>query len=72
MGLIISLPKIFRPTEESEIAKNLEGIVPRETQLKVLSVVDNVQEAMDRLAEEAAQAPMVDPAVFGRSITADE
>lgn len=58
--------------EESEIAKNLEGIVPRETQLKVLSVVDNVQEAMDRMAEEAAQALMVDPAVFGRSVTANE
>ena len=58
--------------EESEIAKNLEGIVPRETQLKVLSVVDNVQEAMNRLAEEAAQAPMVNPAVFAQSVTSDE
>lgn len=74
----VGLNYIFTPNipanvlEESEIAKNLEGIVPRETQLKVLSVVDNVQEAMDRLAEEAAQAPMVNPAVFGQSVTANE
>ena len=58
--------------EESEIARNLEGIVPKETQLKVLSVVDNVQDAMDRLAEEGVQTPMIDPAVFARSVSTDE
>ncbi|MEG2649470.1 MAG: phage portal protein [Eubacterium sp.] len=58
--------------EESEIARNLEGIVPKETQLKVLSVVDNVQDAMDRLAEEGVQTPMIDPAVFERSVANDE
>lgn len=49
--------------EESEIAKNLEGIVPRETQLKVLSVVDNVQDAVKALDEEQAQVTLL-PASF--------
>lgn len=38
--------------EESQIAGNLAGITSQETQLKVLSVVDNVKEEMDRIAEE--------------------
>ena len=38
--------------EESQIAGNLAGITSHETQLKVLSVVDNVQEELDRIAEE--------------------
>ena len=38
--------------EESQIAGNLAGITSQETQLKVLSVVDNVQEELDRIAEE--------------------
>lgn len=38
--------------EESQIAGNLSGITSRETQLKVLSVVDNVQDEMDRIEQE--------------------
>ena len=38
--------------EESQIDGNLAGITSQETQLKVLSVVDNVKEEMDRIAEE--------------------
>ena len=42
---------------EATVAKNLEGIVSKETQLKVLSVVDNVKDEVERLEEE--QLPSV-------------
>lgn len=45
-----NLPK--NNLEESQTAKNLEGIVSKETQLKVLSIVDNVQDEIDRLEKE--------------------
>lgn len=35
--------------EESEIARNLDGIVSQETQLGVLSIVDNVQDEIKKL-----------------------
>lgn len=38
---------------EAETAKQLEGVVSKETQLKVLSIVDDPASEMDRLAEEA-------------------
>lgn len=38
--------------EESQIAGNLSGITSRETQLKVLSIVDNVQQEIERIEEE--------------------
>ena len=38
--------------EESQIAGNLAGITSQETQLKVLSIVDNVQQEVARIAEE--------------------
>src|SRR5699024_1649251 len=38
--------------EESQIAGNLAGIVSQETQLKVLSVVDNVQQEIERMETE--------------------
>lgn len=38
--------------DESQIAGNLSGITSRETQLKVLSVVDNVNEELQRIEEE--------------------
>lgn len=38
--------------DESQIAGNLSGITSRETQLKVLSVVDNVDEELQRIEEE--------------------
>lgn len=41
---------------EAEIAKNLEGIVSKDTQLKVLSLVENVQDEIERLEEEQAPA----------------
>lgn len=38
--------------EESQIAGNLAGIVSQETQLKVLSIVDNVQQEIERMKAE--------------------
>jgi len=38
--------------DEANTAKSLEGVVSTETQLKVLSIVDNVQEEIDRMDEE--------------------
>ena len=38
--------------EESQIAGNLSGITSRETQLKVLSIVDNVQQEIERMEAE--------------------
>lgn len=42
--------------EETQIAASLEGIVSKETQLKVLSVVENVQDELDKMAEEQKEA----------------
>ena len=42
-------------TEEVENAKNLSGIVSQETQLSVLSIVDNVSEEVEKLDEEQAK-----------------
>lgn len=38
--------------EETDIASKLEGIVSKKTQLSVLSVVENVQDELDRMEEE--------------------
>lgn len=52
--------------EEAQEAAQLEGIVSHETQLKVLSVVDNVQDELDRIEEEnkAKEETIVDRAMF--------
>jgi hypothetical protein len=38
--------------EEAQIAAQMEGITSHETQLKVLSVVDNVEEELEKIEEE--------------------
>ena len=38
--------------EEAQTAVQLEGIVSKETQLKVLSIVDNIKEEMDKMDKE--------------------
>ena len=52
--------------EEAQIAAQMEGVVSKETQLKVLSVVDNVKDEMKKLDEENAPSdhPVTEP-VFG-------
>ena len=53
--------------EEAQIAAQMEGIVSQETQLKVLSIVDNVQEEIERIEEEnkAVESTIVDQMMFG-------
>ena len=38
--------------EETEIAKNMEGITSHETQLQAISAVENVQAELDKIEEE--------------------
>lgn len=45
-----NLPKNY--LEEAQTAQQMSGIVSRETQLKVLSIIDNVQEEMERIKKE--------------------
>lgn len=53
--------------EEAQIAAQMEGITSQETQLKVLSIVDDVQGELDRIEEEntAPAETAVDRAMFG-------
>lgn len=52
--------------EEAEIAGKLEGITSHETQLKVISAVDDVQGELDKIEEEnkAAEQTIVDQMMF--------
>jgi SPP1 family phage portal protein len=60
--------------EEAQIAAQLEGIVSKETQLKVLSAVDNVEEELEKLEEESETAAQkaVDNFMFGNNPTTEE
>lgn len=53
--------------EESQIATQMEGITSHETQLRVLSIVDNVQEELDKIEEENKpdEQTIVDKMMFG-------
>lgn len=52
--------------EEAQIAAQMEGITSHETQLKVLSVVDNVPAELDKIEEENAPEPdTTEPVMFG-------
>lgn len=55
--------------EEAQIAAQMEGITSQETQLKVLSIVDDVQGELDKIEEEnkPAESTVVDDAMFGGS-----
>ena len=52
---------------EATVAKNLEGIVSKDTQLKVLSIVDNVADEIERL--EAEKVPSVLTEMFNNDNT---
>ena len=49
-----NLPKNL--LEEAQLAKDFEGITSRRTQLRVLSVVENVQDELDAIEEENKEA----------------
>lgn len=57
--------------EEAQIAAQMEGITSHETQLKVLSIVDNVQDELDKIEEENApsEETIVDRMMFQPGIT---
>lgn len=57
--------------EEAQIAAQLEGIVSKETQLKVISVVDDVQGELDKIEEEneAPEETIVDQLMFANTKT---
>lgn len=68
----VQLKYVFTPNipanqlEEADIATKLDGVTSKETQLRVLSVVDNVQEELDRIEEEnkAPEQTIVDKMMF--------
>lgn len=68
----VQLKYIFTPNlpanilEEAQIAAQLSGIVSQETQLSVLSIVDNVDDELARIADEDAPAEetIVDQQMF--------
>ncbi len=55
--------------EEAQIAAQMEGITSHETQLKVLSIVDNVQDELDKIEEENKpdEETIVDKMMFGNN-----
>lgn len=52
--------------EEAQIAAQMEGIVSKETQLSALSIVDNIQDELERIAaeNEAQEASIIDKMMF--------
>ena len=60
--------------EEAQIAAQLEGVVSDETKLKVLSIVDNVQEELERIEEEnkPAKETIVERMMFGKTEQPEE
>ena len=61
--------------EEAQIAAQMEGIISHETQLKILSIVDNVQDELDKIEEEnkAAEETVIDKMMFAQHpVTFDE
>lgn len=55
--------------EEAEIAAKLESVTSQETQLKVLSLVDNVKDEMKRIKDEeqTREISVVEQSMFGES-----
>ena len=53
--------------EEAQIAAQMEGITSHETQLRVLSIVDNVETELDRIEEEnkPQEESIIDRMTFG-------
>ena len=69
----VQVKPVFTPNipanllEEAQIAKEMEGITSRETQLKVISAVDNVKEELEKIEEEnkVPERTVVDNLTFG-------
>ena len=54
--------------EEAQIAAQMEGITSHETQLKVLSIVDNVEDELEKIEEENKpdEETVIDRMMFGK------
>lgn len=73
----IGLKFVFTPNfpanmlEETQIAAQMEGVTSHETQLSVLSIVDNVQEELKRIEEEnkPAETSPIERMMFGNTVT---
>lgn len=69
----VQVKPVFTPNipanllEEAQIAKEMEGITSRETQLRVISAVDNVKEELEKIEEEnkVPERTVVDNLTFG-------
>ncbi len=60
----LNLPK--NGLEEAQTAQALDGIVSKETQLKVLSIVGNVQDEIDKMEKESEEASKKAEERFGQ------
>ncbi|WP_270396287.1 phage portal protein [Mediterraneibacter massiliensis] len=58
--------------EESQIAGNLSGITSQETQLKILSVVNNVNEEVERIAKEKDTMGYETDYPIGRTVSGND
>ena len=58
--------------EEAQTAAQLSGVVSRQTQLKGLSIVDNVQEELDRMDEEQDTQGYQTDYPTSRTVTAED
>lgn len=60
--------------EEAQIAAQMEGITSHETQLRVLSIVDNVRDELDKIEEEnePKAETIVDRMMFNNAAPAEE
>ena len=60
--------------DEVDIARNLEGMVSKDTQLKVLSIVEDIQAEKERMESEDNdnETDIVDRLMFARNKTTDE
>ena len=58
--------------EESQIAGNLSGITSQKTQLKVLSVVDNVNKEVERIAKEKDTRGYETDYPIGRTVSGND
>lgn len=55
--------------EESQIASGLDGIVSKDAQLSVLSIVDNVAKEIEKIEEESLPSEtIVDQKMFGSKL----
>ncbi len=58
--------------EEADIATKLEGVTSKETQLSVLSIVENVKDELDKIEEENAPDDSFNDKILGFGTTTEE